>query len=444
MRAAALLLLAAAATVQEPAMADTLAIVHVRIETVGPAGTINDGGVLIVDGRIAAVGPDIRVPANARVIDGAGSIVTPGFIAASSNLTIAEIDELRATHDDHAASLLGAANDLQFGVNPASTLIAEARHTGLTRVIATPQPASGSSDDSDEDSRGLTAGASSGTTMPRLYGGQAVGVRLQAGDSEPVFLAHAGITLDLGDAGALVAGSRGAAFVLAHEALDDARRFAKHRAAFETQEIPSRYSRAELEALQPVLAGSVPLLIRAHRAADLRQALQFAKRERVRIIIEGAEEGWLVATELAQAKTPVIIDSESDLPSSFEKLGSRLDNAARLNAAGVSVSIVGSRDFNTLRQARLNAGTAVANGLPYAAALATISLNPALAWGIADRVGSIQVGREADLVLWNGDPLETSSYPTRVFVRGMEQPMGSRTFELRDRYLPRDAGPVSH
>jgi len=438
MRAVAFLLLAAVSTYSHPVTGETVAIVHARIETVGPLGTISNGTVLSVDGRIAAVGPDVRIPANARVIDATGSIVTPGFIAASSNLTIAEIDELRVTHDDHSASLLGAANDLQFGVNPASTLIAEARHTGLTLAIATPQPATSYDDESAEDFRAETAGTGKGSAMPRLYGGQAVAVRLGTNDSEPVLLAHAGVTLDLGDAGAIAAGSRGAAIILAHEALEDARRYAKHRATFETQEIPSRYARADLEALQPVLAGSAPLLVRAHRAADLREALRFAKREGVRIIIEGAEEGWLVAGELAQAKTPVIIDSESDLPSSFEKLGSRLDNAARLNAAGVSVSIVGSRDFNTLRQARLNAGTAVANGLPYAAALASVSLNPALAWGIADRVGSIQVGREADLVIWNGDPLETASYPKSVFVRGIEQPAGSRTFELRDRYLPLD------
>ncbi len=435
MRAVGLLLLATTFLLVQSVSAETLAIIHARIETIGPAGTIDNGVVICADGRITAVGSETKIPIGARVIDAAGSIVTPGFIAASSSLTLAEIDALRSTRDDHGAALLGAANDLQFGVNPGSTLIAEARHTGLTRAIATPQPATSNDDDGD---RTETAGATDTRTPPRLYGGQAVGVRLDANDSDPVFLVHAGITLDLGDAGAATAGSRGAALVLAHEALEDARRYAKHRAAFETQQIPSRYARADLEALQLVLSGSVPLLVRAHRAADLRQAMSFAKREGVRIIIEGAEEGWLVAAELAQARTPVIIDSESDLPSSFERLGSRLDNAARLNAAGVSVSIVGSRDFNSLRQARLNAGTAVANGLPYAAALASITLNPARAWGIADRVGSVQVGREADLVIWNGDPLETSSYPTLVFVRGIEQPAGSRTFELRDRYLPQD------
>ena len=433
-----LLLMVALATL--PAAADTIAVINGRIETVGPAGTLATGTVVIVDGRIAAVGSDVRPPAGARIIDATGKIVTPGFIAASTSLTIAQVDGVRSTRDDRPGSLLGAGNDLQYGVNTASTIIAEARRTGVTRVVATPTPPEGGEAADEETAGADTAGPAGGGALPRLFGGQAAAVRLGAGDPDPVFAPRVGITLEFGEAGAAATGSRGAAYVLAHEALEDARRYAKHRAAFDTQEIPSRYGRADLEALQPVLGGTVPLLVRAHRAADLRQVLRFAKREGVRVVIEGAEEGWLVADELARTKTPVIIDSESDLPSSFEALGSRLDNAARLQAAGVLVAIVGSRDFSNLRQARFNAGTAVANGLPYAAALASITMNPALAWGIADRVGSLQPGRDADVVVWDGDPLETSSYPVVVIVRGEVQPNGTRGTELRDRYLPQDSG----
>ncbi len=243
------------------------------------------------------------------------------------------------------------------------------------------------------------------------------------------------VTLDLARRGP--AASRGAAFVLVRSALAEARRFGRNRALHDRgAEIDARYTREDLEALLPVAEGKTPLLVRVSRAADIRQVLRFAAEERVKVVLEGAEEGWMVAADLARAGVPVIVDPEDDLPQSFDQLGARLDNAAQLNAAGVQVAILGSRDFNNLRQARLNAGTAVANGLPYEAALAGVTSVPARIWGFGDRAGSLQAGREADLVIWNGDPLETTSWPLAVFVAGREQPAATRGLQLRDRYLP--------
>ncbi|PXA75347.1 amidohydrolase, partial [Caulobacter sp. D4A] len=215
----------------------------------------------------------------------------------------------------------------------------------------------------------------------------------------------------------------------------------RNRAAFE-QGATRAYglSRLDLEALVPVVQGKTPLLIRAHRASDIRLALKLAAEEKIRIVLEGAEEGWIVAPEIARAGVPVIVDTQADLPDSFETLGSRLDNAARLNAAGVTVAINGARDFNNLRQERLNAGLAVANGLPYPAALAAITLTPAKIWGMADKIGSLDVGKTADLVLWTGDPLETTTWANKVFIGGVEQPADSRQTQLRDRYAAGDNG----
>jgi imidazolonepropionase-like amidohydrolase len=116
------------------------------------------------------------------------------------------------------------------------------------------------------------------------------------------------------------------------------------------------------------------LLIRVSSANDIRQVLKLAKEENLSIVLEGAEEGWRLAAELAAAKVPVIIDTQAALPASFETLGTHLRNAQILYQAGVQVSIMGSRDYNNLRQSRMNAGTAVAHGLPYQAALAAITL----------------------------------------------------------------------
>ena len=180
----------------------------------------------------------------------------------------------------------------------------------------------------------------------------------------------------------------------------------------------------------------MPLLVRVHKASDILQVLKFAKEQKLKLILEGAEEGWRVADAIAEAGVPVLVDAQADLPGSFETLGSTLENVGRLNTAGVMVAILGSRDYNNLRQGRFNAGTAVSYGLPYSVALASVTINPAKIWGLADKIGSLEPGKDADLVIWSGDPLEVTSYATAVIIQGKAQPMTSRSLELAKRYKP--------
>lgn len=433
--------LAAASLMASTAWAQTVAIVNARIETVGPAGTIPNGTIVLKDGKIAAVGANVTVPTGARVIDAKGGVVTPGFIAPSTNLTVSEISAVNETRDDRSGKL-SAGFDVQYGVNPNSAVIPWARQSGLTRVVVTPVLSSGGGGHVHDDSGAeeTAGGGGSGEADPALFAGQAAIVRLAQGDPDPVVRAKVAVVLDLGEAGARNAGgSRGTNLVLVRSALEDARAFARNRGAYEsgsTREFG--LSRVDLEALIPVVQGRIPLLIRVSRASDIRQALRLAKEQNIKIILEGAEEGWMVAGEIAAAGVSVFVDPQRDLPSSFENLAARLDNTARLQAAGVNVSVMGSRDYTNLRQARFNAGTAVAYGLPYQAALASLTLNPAKAWSMADRVGSLEVGKEADVVVWTGDPLEVSSWPIAVFIGGVEQPEDNRAFDLRDRYANPD------
>jgi imidazolonepropionase-like amidohydrolase len=421
--------------------AQTIALTHARIETAGPAGEIADGTVVIKDGKIAAVGAGVAVPAGARVIDAKGQVLSPGIVAASSSLGVEEVEGVRSTVDVGSGSEIGAAFDISYGVNPDSTLIPLSREHGVTRAVITPVPARGGGGDEDETvADTYTAGKEGKSSGASLFEGQAAMIRTASGETDPVFKSKAAMVVDLGEASARVAGSRGAAIVLFKSALEDVRRFQRNRSAFDRTEIPSALTRDDLEALIPVVEGRMPLLVRVHRASDIRLVLRLAKAERLKLILEGAEEGWMVAPDLAAAGVPVMIDSEADLPESFEALGSRLDNAARLQAAGVLVAIEGSRGFNNVRQARFNAGTAVANGLSYPAAIASITLNLAKIWGFADKAGSIEVGKEADLVLWSGDPLETQTYPVAVFIGGQLQPQDARILKLRDRYA-KPAGP---
>jgi imidazolonepropionase-like amidohydrolase len=180
------------------------------------------------------------------------------------------------------------------------------------------------------------------------------------------------------------------------------------------------------------------------RASDILQVLKLARERRLRLIIESGEEAHLVARQLAEARVPVILNPTADLPSRFETQGSSLENAARLHRAGVLVAIAGDRTGHYARQTRYNAGIAVTNGLPMNEALKAITLNPATIYGVADRFGSLEVGKDGDLVIWDGDPFEPMTQPVTVVIRGVEQPLRSRQLDLRDRYMRETAMPPAY
>jgi imidazolonepropionase-like amidohydrolase len=442
--AAALTLLASA-----PAAAQTTAIINARIFTVSAAGEIKNGMVLIRDGKILYVGSSAALPPGATVVDARGAVVTPGLMAASTDLTASEVGGVLTTRDDTGGGKIGAAFDIAYGVNPASTLIPLARQGGVTRAMVTPLAGRAFGGEADEAGVEDAAGVEDPLAPAAgLFAGRAAAVSLAAGQTDPVFKARAAMVADLGDAGARTAGSHAAALLLLRQSLEEAKTYAARKGTFDKGGFDKEgftLSRADLEALAPVAEGRTPLLVRAHRASDIRQLLKIAKALDVKLVIEGAEEGWLAASELAASRTPVLIDPEADLPEQFETLGARLDNPARLQKAGVLFALEGSRGFDNLRQARFNAGTAVANGLSYEAALAAVTLNPARIWGVSDRIGSVEAGKDADLVIWSGDPFETSSYPLAVFIAGEAQPMTSRGLKLRDRYAqPADGLPSAY
>jgi imidazolonepropionase-like amidohydrolase len=140
-----------------------------------------------------------------------------------------------------------------------------------------------------------------------------------------------------------------------------------------------------------------------------------------------------VADQIAAAKVPVLVNPMNDLPESFESLGSTLENAARLHKAGVTLAFM-TGDAHNARNLKQAAGNAVAYGLPWDAALEAMTTAPARIWGIADHYGTLEPGKDADVVIWDGDPLELSTFADAVFIRGKEMPMKSRQTELRNRY----------
>jgi len=226
------------------------------------------------------------------------------------------------------------------------------------------------------------------------------------------------------------------------ELLDDVRQYARRRPEFERNQMRKvAASRLDLEALIPVVEGKLPLVVEAHRASDLQALLRFAREQKIRLVVSGAQEGWMVAAELAAARVPVIVSALPDLPRTFETLGSRLENAALLAKAGVRVAISpreGDGPFS--RTLRLEAGNAVAHGLPWEAALAAITRVPAEIFEVDGTLGTLAAGHAADLVVWSGDPFEPLTRPRHVILRGQDLPLRSRQTELRDRY--RDLRPA--
>jgi imidazolonepropionase-like amidohydrolase len=425
------------------AFAQTIAITNGRILT--GTGEIERGAVIIRDGRIAAVGADVQVPAGAEVIDARGGVVAPGFIAVDSGLGGVEVSALADTNDlRQASNSLSAAFDVSWGLDPDSFTLPVARLGGITRAIVVPQhPGSAGGHAHEEDTAGLGA---SGLHSPGLFAGQAAAIHLAEGVDilvEP----RVAMVAPFGDAGAEVAGgARGAEFTLFREILREVRLYAANRAAYDRGDLRElMLSRADLEALIPVVQGRMPLIVTVHRASDIRNVLRLAEEENLDIILDGAEEGWRVADEIAAAGVPVLLNPLANLPSSFEVRGATMENAARLHAAGVVIAIKGNDgSVHRAREARYNAGNAVAHGLPYAAAIQALTVNPARIFGLEDRIGGIRVGLEADVVVWTGDPLEPLSQPVAIFIAGRAQPLESRGLELRDRYRTQRAMPPGY
>ncbi|WP_226660947.1 amidohydrolase family protein [Microbulbifer aggregans] len=400
------------------ASAESLLIKGGKVISLSDAGTLEQADILIRDGRIEQVAADLgSIPAD-TVIDAAGKVVAPGFIAPHSELGLTEISAAASTNDNAVAGQsVGAAFDPSVAFNPHSTLIPFNRAGGLTRAIVTPG------------------------SQENIFAGQGFAIKLNgAFDS----VAKAGLVqrIYLGEyGGSLAGGSRANAFAQLRSALDEAREYAENKAAIRRGEWRDlTHSVADLEALQPLLNGEQMAMIGANRASDILQVLALAKAFNLKLVIEGAAEGWMVSDQLAAAGVPVVIDAMSNSPDAFERLGARMENAALLNKAGVTVAISGpgyggSHNSYLSRQA---AGNAVAFGLPYEEGVRAVSANVAKIFGL--KGGVIAPGEVADLVVWSGDPLEVTSYAEAVLIDGKPQSLVTRSTRLRDRYLKPQPG----
>jgi imidazolonepropionase-like amidohydrolase len=395
----------------------TIAITNAKIYPVsGPP--IAKGTVLIRDGVIVGVGDNVTVPTGTQTIDAAGKIVTPGLINSLTAVGLIEIGQVRDTNDVAARGTNNVAASFKpwDGLNPTSSLFAPTRNEGVTTVIITPRGG--------------------------LISGQAAAIDLGNGHASDV-LRRGSVAMIAQVSSAANAGTtaRGELIGKLRALFDDVKYFASHRGDYDRAQTRTLgATQTDLEALIPVLEGKMPIVIDADSMAEIDSALALARDYKLQIIISGGAEAWLTADRLAAAHVPVLTGAMNNIPGSFDTLNQRQENASLLRKAGVKVALIGNGDgdeahFNA-RNLKYEAGNAVAYGMSYDDALRAITLTPAELFGLSDRVGSLQVGRDANIVIWSGDPFEFSTQVEHVFIKGREVKEKSRQDMLTDRYKP--------
>lgn len=444
---ARLLLAGAALAFAVPSAAQDMAITGATLATGDGGAPIENATVVVRAGRVVAAGADVAVPAGMQAIDGRGLWVTPGVFASITNLGLLDVEAVSESNDVEASeSPFSAALDVSPAINPAAQDMAISRAGGVTRATVTPG-----------------AGSS-------IFAGQGAVIDLGA-DFDAVTRRRAFQYVEMGEAGArLAGGSRTSAHALLRNALREAGTYgddaaltgATRNADVDTGDDvpldPRLTGRAEREgdvlltrfdaaALVPVVTGRQQLYVHVERAADILSIIDL-KREfpRLDLVIVGATEGWMVADRIAAAGVPVIAAALTDLPASFEQLAATQSNVGRMVDAGVTVAIAGyGSSGDHPRSLPQQAGNMVAltrvpgaTGLTWGEAFAAITSVPARIAGLGATAGTLAAGASGDVVVWDGDPLEVSSAPLRVWIDGVEQPLDNHQTRLRDRYRSLD------
>lgn len=387
------------------AFADSVLVTNAKLMSMGPSGTQDGVSVLIKDGVISGIGTDISAAAD-TVIDAGGAVVTPALFAGATGIGLVEVNAVRESVDGSMKETKDNTVQVEFDVrdaySPLSSLVGVTRVEGFGYSLLS---ASG----------GQYSVAGTGSLVD-FDGG------FESFDGRDVLFIDVG-----GYAADKVGGSRAGHWMMLEGIMADLKRRSAER------EYLSQSGKDHLKDLTK----SGVFVFGANRAADIRKVISFSEKYGLNSVIAGGREAWLLAEELASAGIAVMVNGLDNLPSNFDALGSRLDNAALLHGAGVQVLFTSGETHNA-RKIRQGAGTAVAHGMPHDAALEAMTTAPSRIFGGRSR--SLEVGNRADLVIWSGDPLEVTSYATSVMLDGEVTSMETRQSKLLERYLPEEAG----
>src|SRR5919106_747600 len=407
----------------------TFAIRNARIVTVSGAD-IENGTVVIRDGKIEAVGANVTVPAGAQTIDGNGLSVYPGMIDAGTNMGLVEVPQgANGTVDTSEVGDLNPNAKAIIAVNPHSAHIAVTRVEGITNTLTAP-------------TGGLISGQAAlinllGTSpkemavvpqlalvinYPRVAGGGGGFGGFQA----PVNLSET-----------LTANERQVDRI--RKMLRDAEAYGRSLDAYERDKsLPRPDRNVVLEPLVPYVRGQQPVIFRADREAEIRGAIKFAEEMKLKPIILGGNNAWKVANLLKEKNVPVILTGLFSLPSrEDDPYDTLFENPAKLQQAGVRFCISTGDSGPEVRNLPQWAGMAAAYGLSKADALKAVTLYPAQIMNVADRLGSIEVGKMANLVVTDGDLLEIRTRIRYLLIDGRPVVLTSRHTELNDAFKNR-------
>ncbi|MFB6273829.1 MAG: amidohydrolase family protein [Salinibacter sp.] len=392
-----------------------------------PADTIAQGTVVIRDDSIAAVGPDVPPPGDAQVINCEGLTVYPGLIDAGTKLGLEEVGSLPETIDHNEIGDRTAHMDAISAVNPNSVHIPVARVHGITTVLTEP-------------TNGLLPGSAA---LINLFG--YTPEQLHLGDTKYAKLnfPSVGRTGPSDDRSPkTIQKETEKTLNKLNELWDQAERYARIDSAVTARPEERRQPKylPSMEALIPVVRGTRPLVVAANEAPEISAALDWAEKQGVldQLILSGALEGWRVADEIAEANVPVLVGPIMQTPSrESDRYDKAYRNPALLHEAGVTVALRTGKVEN-VRNLVFHAGFAASHGLGKTDALRAVTTNPADIFGVADQVGTIEVGKRANLFVANGDPFRPATDVQHLFIDGRKLPLENRQTKLYDEFLNRN------
>jgi len=409
------------------------AITHAKIFTLAGA-PIDDGTLVIRDGKIAAVGTPVEVPAGAQVIDAKGLQVYPGLFDAVTQMGLREIGAVSATVDTTETGSYNPDVVAATAVLPSSEHIPVTRASGITEVLAV--PGSGGFDSSGGG---------------EILGGQASAIHL-AGWTIDEMLMKKSAAMVLHWPTIQTETFDFSTFTRKEKPYTDAKQEyekqvneltdwierARHYAQTMEKGSVTKYERdLKLEALAPVIRGELPLLVFADSARDIRNAVEFCEKQKLRMILTGGEEAYKVKDLLRSTDIPVILRPVLELPPEEDDPYDRqLSQPAELAAANVKFAIA-SFDNSFARRLGQNAANAVAHGLAYDEALRAVTIYPAQILGLSSQIGTLEQGKIANVIVTNGDPLELTTDVKYLFIKGQLTSLENKHHRLYEKYLNR-------
>ncbi len=410
----------ALAQMTEKGRTGTFALTNATIETV-TKGTIQNGTLIISDGKIQDIGTGVAIPSGAITIDCSGLTIYPGMIDGGTLLGLSEVGSVDRTTDYNEIGDVIPHMQALTAVNPNSALIPVTRVNGVTTVLT--QPTGG------------------------LFPGTAALINLYGYTPDQMYAGFKGVLINFPSTGRRGGWDRRSdedikkasekALKMLNDVWDKAVQY--HKIDSATNGKPQQYY-PEMEALLPAVRGEMTLMINVNASKDILEALKWLEGKKVKAVLCGVAEGWRVADKIAAAKIPVITGPMLGMPTrDYDRYDKPYANPGLMAKAGVKVAIR-TNDTENVRNLPYNAGFAATYGMGREAALKAITIVPAEIFGVADQLGSLEKGKVANLFVTTGDPFETKTQVKYLFISGWQVPLESRHTQLYDEFLERTPG----